>query len=159
MSGAWRIVRAGDESAHDWAALRGALWPDCSPAEHAAYLRQVLGRGDTAVGFLALEAPEGGEGPGAALGFAEATLRSDYVNGCESSPVGFLEGWYVVPAARGRGIGRALVAATEDWARQRGCTEMASDARLDNTDAQRAHEACGFDEATRVVYFHKRLRP
>jgi aminoglycoside 6'-N-acetyltransferase I len=155
----WRIERAGDERASDWAALRAALWPDCTAAEHAAYLRQVLGRGDTAVGFLAVEAGDAPEPRGAALGFAEATLRSDYVNGCESSPVGFLEGWFVVPAARGRGIGRALVAATEDWARQRGCTEMASDARLDNTEAQRAHEACGFDEAERVVYFHKRLNP
>jgi len=64
-----------------------------------------------------------------------------------------------LPAARGRGIARALLAATEDWARQRGCTEMASDARLDNVDAQRAHEACGFTEAQRVVFFHKRLEP
>ena len=158
MSG-WRILRADDERAHEWAALRAALWPDCSAAEHAAYLRQMLGRGDTAVGFLAVEALEGSAEPGAALGFAEATLRSDYVNGCQTSPVGFLEGWYVLPAARGRGIARALLAATEDWARQRGCTEMASDARLDNVDAQRAHEACGFTEAQRVVFFHKRLEP
>jgi aminoglycoside 6'-N-acetyltransferase I len=155
----WRIERAGDERAHDWAALRAALWPDCSSAEHAAYLRQVLARGDTAVGFLAVETVDGGDAPGIALGFAEATLRSDYVNGCQTSPVGFLEGWFVSPAARGRGIGRALVAATEDWARQRGCSEMASDARLDNADAHRAHGACGFDETERVVFFHKRLRP
>ena len=159
MSTHWRIVRAGAEQAHDWAALRAALWPDCTAVEHAAYLRQVLGRGDTAVGFLAVETSGGADVPGPAIGFAEATLRADYVNGCQTSPVGFLEGWFVQPAARGRGIGRALVAATEDWARQRGCTEMASDARLDNTGAQHAHEACGFREAERVVYFHKRLRP
>jgi aminoglycoside 6'-N-acetyltransferase I len=159
VSTSWRIVRAGEEVAQDWAMLRTALWPDCSTAEHAADIRQVLGRGDTAVGFLAMEAAEGSDVAGVALGFAEATLRSDYVNGCESSPVGFLEGWYVQPQARGRGIGRALVAATEDWARQRGCAEMASDALLDNLDAHRAHRACGFDEAERVVYFHKRLRP
>ena len=152
-------MRAGEERAPEWAALRASLWPDCTAAEHAAYLRQLLGRGDTAVGFLAVETESGAESRDTALGFAEATLRSDYVNGCQTSPVGFLEGWYVVPAARGRGIGRALVTATEDWARQRGCTEMASDTQLQNTEAQRAHQACGFDEAERVVYFHKRLGP
>jgi aminoglycoside 6'-N-acetyltransferase I len=159
VSTAWRIVRAGAGRAHDWADLRAALWPGSNAAGHATEVRQVLGRGDTAVAFLAVDAGVGDDADGPALGFAEATLRSDYVNGCETSPVGFLEGWYVVPAARGQGIGRALVAAIEDWARQRGCTEMASDTLLDNTQSQRAHEACGFEEAERVVYFHKRLRP
>ncbi|QSX78416.1 aminoglycoside 6'-N-acetyltransferase [Agrilutibacter solisilvae] len=154
MSPSWRIVRAGADEAGGWSTLRAALWPHEDPARHAADIRQVLGRGDTAVGFLALDVDDA-----RTLGFAEATLRSDYVNGCESSPVGFLEGWYVLPDARSRGIGRALVAAVEDWARQRGCTELASDAPLENVDAQRAHQACGFDEAERVIYFHKRLAP
>ena len=158
MSGEWRIVRADAERAAEWAALRNALWPQADPVGHTGEIRQLLGRADTAVGFLAVQADER-DGPARTLGFAEATLRGDYVNGCESSPVGFLEGWYVVPEARHLGIGRALVAAVEDWARQRGCTELASDTLVANADAQRAHQACGFDEAERVVFFHKRLAP
>ena len=94
---------------------------------------------------------------GRAIGLAEASLRHDYVNGTEGSPVGFLEGWYVDPAWQGRGVGRALVAAVEAWTRGQGCTELASDASLDNTGSHAAHAACGFEETERVVYFRKRL--
>jgi aminoglycoside 6'-N-acetyltransferase I len=101
--------------------------------------------------FLAVDAEQ------RPIGFAEATLRHDYVNGTETSPVGFFEGWYVVPEQRGRGIGRALLHAAEAWARSRGCAEFASDALLDNDDSQLAHLACGFAETERVVYFRKPL--
>lgn len=41
-----------------------------------------------------------------AVAFADAALRHDYVNGCESSPVVYLEGIYVQPASRRRGLAR-----------------------------------------------------
>ena len=106
---------------------------------------------DDAAVFLACE--DGGP----AIGFAEAALRRDYVNGTESSPVGFLEAWYVAPPWRGRGVGRALIAAVEGWTRGQGCAELASDALLDNTASHAAHAACGFEETERVVYFRKSL--
>ena len=89
------------------------------------------------------------------MGFAEAALRHDYVNGCQSSPVAFLEGIYVRPAFRGRGVGRQLVKAIEAWALASGCTEFASDAAIDNTTSHAMHEALGFSETQRVVYFRK----
>ena len=92
-----------------------------------------------------------------AIGFAEATIRSDYVNGTETSPVGFVEGVYVVPAMRRHGVARRLYAAIGDWAKARGCRELASDALLDNESSQRAHRALGFEETERVVYFTKKL--
>jgi aminoglycoside 6'-N-acetyltransferase I len=91
------------------------------------------------------------------LGFAEASVRTDYVNGTESSPVAFLEGLYVVPEARGRGIARELVAAIEAWGEERGCRELASDALLDNELSHAVHRALGFAETERVVYFRKAL--
>ena len=90
-------------------------------------------------------------------GFAEVSLRSDYVNGCETSPVAFLEGIYVRPEHRRRGIGRALVAAVEQWGRERGCSELGSDALLDNHMSHRFHGGAGFEETERVVYFRKPL--
>lgn len=111
------------------------------------------------IGFLA----EGGAGfvaetaDGALIGFAEASLRNDYVNGTESSPVGFLEGWYVSSDWRRHGVGRALVDAVADWSREQGCSELASDATLDNRESHAAHEACGLHETERVVYFRKSL--
>lgn len=149
MTLGWTIRLGAMEDAALWAVLRHALWPEEDPAQHAADIENLLAGG--AVGFLAFDEM------GHAIGFAEAALRHDYVNGTESSPVGFLEGWYVAPAWRGKGVGRALIAAVERWVRDRGCREFASDALIDNAASLLAHTACGFEETERVVYFRKRL--
>ena len=91
------------------------------------------------------------------LGFIEVSTRSDYVNGTSSSPVGFVEGFFVTPAARRQGVARVLLQAGEEWARQRGCREMASDVLVDNATGHAAHRALGFEETDRVVYFRKNL--
>ncbi|QQQ00169.1 aminoglycoside 6'-N-acetyltransferase [Lysobacter enzymogenes] len=150
MNTPWRVRAAAPADRAAWATLRAQLWPEQPLAELAADLDGWFEDARLAA-FIA----EDGEG---VCGFAEASLRSDYVNGTESSPVAFLEGWYVAPSRRGRGVGRALVAAVEAWGRERGCRELASDALLDNLDSHRAHAACGFEETERVVYFRRRLR-
>lgn len=91
------------------------------------------------------------------IGFVEAALRTDYVNGTESSPVAFVEGIYVVLEARRKGVAAALISAVESWARSLGCTELASDALLDNQSSHAFHRALGFEETERVVYFRKAL--
>lgn len=148
-----KVRRASEADLAVWSAMRLALWPflaDEPPEAEVAEQRGMLANDDMAV-FIA-------EANGAAIGFAEVSLRRDYVEGCETSPVGFLEGLFVEPAHRLRGVARALVAASEDWARPRGCTEFASNALLDNVDSHRMHKAIGFEEAERVVYFRKALR-
>lgn len=97
------------------------------------------------------------EREGEILGFAELSLRT-YAEGCGSSPVGYLEGWYVVPEARRQGVGRALVRAAELWAKEQGCTEFASDTELENTVSADAHRALGFDEVEIVRCFRKALQ-
>jgi aminoglycoside 6'-N-acetyltransferase I len=95
--------------------------------------------------------------PGEAVGLAEASMRIDYVNGTVSSPVAFLEGLYVVPPARRRGVAQSLVCVVSDWARSRGCSELASDTLLENEASQAVHRALGFEETERVVFFRKAL--
>ena len=97
-----------------------------------------------------------GEGD-AVTGFIEASVRRDYVNGSETSPVVFVEGLYVTPERRHRGVARALVAAVESWGKAQGLRELASDALLDNTQSHAMHQALGFSETERVVYFRKPL--
>jgi aminoglycoside 6'-N-acetyltransferase I len=143
------IERCGPAAMDDWVALRSALWPHESADDLRAQARDVIGRGEGAVTFLARSSD------GAAIGFAEATLRRDYVNGCATSPVVFLEGLYVVPSWRRRGAAQQLCAAIERWAIDLGCAELGSDTYLDNVDSQRAHEALGFEETERVVFFRK----
>lgn len=96
------------------------------------------------------------EADGVLIGFAEARLR-DYAEECDSSPVGYLEGIYVQPEVRVGGVGRALVGAVEAWARERGCTEMASDREISNETSGAFHLAVGFSEATRIVTYRKDL--
>src|SRR4029453_18419193 len=83
---------------------------------------------------------------GGAVAFVEASKRVDYVNGTSSSPVAFVEGVYVEPAARDRGVARALVSAVEDWAEAEGCAELASDSPLENLAAPPFPRAFGFGE-------------
>jgi aminoglycoside 6'-N-acetyltransferase I len=137
----------------DWVALRVALWPHESANDLRAQASDLIGRGADAVTFLARD------GGGAAIGFAEATLRRDYVNGCATSPVGFIEGLYVAPSWRGRGLARRLCAAIERWARDLGCTELGSDTYVENVASQRMHEALGFEEMERVVCYRKVIAP
>lgn len=89
------------------------------------------------------------------VGFAQCSLRRDYVEGTSSSPVGYLEGIYVQKEYRNRGYAGALLAACETWAQNKGCTEFASDCELDNTDSYRFHQAMGFTEVNRVICFTK----
>lgn len=92
-----------------------------------------------------------------AVGFAQCQLRHDYVEGCETSPVGFLEGIYVDSAYRRSGVARALLHACEDWARSVGCTEFASDCEIDNHDSLAWHLKAGFEEVNRTIWFAKKL--
>ena len=146
----WSVSRASVEDAGDWRALRDELWPDAA-AVQATEIAQMLERVDQAA-FIARDVA------GQVAGFAEAALRYDYVNGCETSPVGFLEGIYVRPPYRRQGVARALTEAVAAWTLAQGCRELASDATTDNLDSHRMHAALGFAETERVVYFRRVLK-
>ena len=146
------IVRGQIAHVDAWAALRSALWPGHTHQEHADDLRELLDRdGNDAFGFVA-QLPDD-----SLVAFTEASLRRDYVNGCSSSPVLFLEGIYVQPAYRRMGIGQSLFEAVKALGRSSGCSEFASDAALENLESQAFHKALGFKETERVVYFHQPL--
>jgi len=89
-------------------------------------------------------------------GFAEVSLRP-FAEGCETTPVGYLEGWFVEERARRTGVGRALIEAGEAWARKHGCSEFASDAEMDNKLSQTAHEALGFEPVCDIRCYRKRI--
>jgi aminoglycoside 6'-N-acetyltransferase I len=144
-----RIRRAEQSDNREHARMRAALWPDEDPEELASELPDFLAD-PTQVAFVA-ERQEGG-----LCGFAEASVRR-YANSNDESPCAFLEGWWVDEDVRRSGVGRALVAAVEDWARGRGFTELGSDALVDNTLGHQAHRALGFEERETVIYFRKLL--
>jgi aminoglycoside 6'-N-acetyltransferase I len=132
--------------------MRVALWPEGSAREHVKEMAAFLTEPDRFAQFVVRD------DEGAALGFIEASVRTDYVNGTSSSPVAYMEGLYVRPKARRQGVARALVQAVAQWAKARGGEELASDAVLSNRTSQAAHKRLGFVETERVVYFNLRLK-
>jgi lactoylglutathione lyase len=131
--------------------LTQLLFPGASSEEEAAELRSSLARADGAVFVL-------DRGNGKLAGYVEAGERS-IVDGCVTSPVGYIEAWYVDADVRRTGYGRRLLEAAEEWARERGHTEMGSDAVLENEVSHQAHRASGYVETDRVINYHKKLGP
>ena len=142
-----RQVRSDDQA--EWLRMRCALWEDCHEEQQVREMEE--NRSSEVDQVLVAERPDGG-----LCGFLEAAIRSR-ANGCDSTPVGYIEGWYVDEDARQQGVGRALVQAAEEWARSKGCRQMASDAELWNEVSHKAHGALGYQETGRVVTFEKDL--
>ena len=91
------------------------------------------------------------------IAFAQCQLRYDYVEGTNSSPVGYLEGIYVEPMYRKQGIAKKLLEECEKWSLKKGCTEFASDCELNNSISFNFHLSVGFEEANRIICFRKKL--
>lgn len=143
------INRAGLEEVSSLAKLAVLLWPE-HQAEALEQEFSLLMTENKAVFFLARE----GELP---TGFAQCALRHDYVEGTSTSPVGYLEGIYVLEEHRRGGVAAGLLSACESWARQQGCREFASDCELHNEQSLRFHLGTGFEEANRIICFTKKL--
>lgn len=143
-----RRVGEGDDA--EWIRMRDALWPGLTPETHANDIAEFRADRDMQPVFVV------DRGDGRLGGFLEAGTRK-YADGCDSSPVGYIEGWYVDPDLRQAGWGGRLVEAAEAWARSRGYAEIASDCLLENEVSLRAHTALGYEEVERLIHFRKSL--
>jgi len=141
-----QAIKADAESA---AKLAAKMWKSQTVNELTAEYTALLSNADAAI-FLCCEDDR-------VVGFAQCQLRRDYVEGTESSPVGYLEGIYVEEDYRNRGYAKSLLHACEQWAKQQGCIEFASDCELENRDSLAFHTHSGFTEANRIICFVKKL--
>ena len=141
------ICRARIEDAMTAAKLAVKMWTSHTLAEMTREFDALIANPQCAV-FLARE-------EGKAVGFAQCQLRRDYVEGTESSPVGYLEGVYVAEGYRKRGLARQLAAECENWAKE--MVEFASDCELGNEESLAFHLAIGFEEMNRIICFAKKL--
>lgn len=143
------IKKAQAADAEILAGLAIQMWEDHDPAELAEKF-QDLAEKDDALCFIryADDRP---------VAFAQCQLRYDYVEGTETSPVGYLEGIFVSEGYRKNGFAAELLAECEKWAKEKGCTEFASDCELDNESSLKFHLSVGFEEANRIICFRKGL--
>jgi aminoglycoside 6'-N-acetyltransferase I len=148
-----QIRRVTEDDRDEWARMRAALYPPHSPDEIDQWFEHTDDGGTPLVGVAVFVADRG---DGRLAGFVEVGARS-YAEGCETSPVAFLEGLYVDPDCRERGLGRCLVAAAEVWAAAQGFTEIGSDTEIDNELSLKVHLRLGYREVERQICFVKRL--
>jgi aminoglycoside 6'-N-acetyltransferase I len=145
-----KIRPATETDKPSWLAMRQALWPHALPEKHTHDMNQYLSSTDR---YICVAEDLSGD----LVGFAELSTRCDYVEGCESSPVAYLEGLYVRDSHRGQGIAKSLITAAERWAKGQGLHELASDTDLDNKASIQMHARLGFHEANRNVHFVKKI--
>ena len=143
------IRQAAKEDAFELARLAIQMWEDNEVEELAEHFERLV-TDEEAACFMKYE-------DGKAVGFAQCQLRHDYVEGTETSPVGYLEGILVEEAFRHKGYAKELLAECEKWAKSKGCTEFASDCELENEESLRFHMAMAFEEANRVICFRKSI--
>ena len=138
-----------------WLAMRAKLFDDEDPALLDEEARQIAQLGTLkSQPFQCLLAFDA-DSP---VGFIELTIRSS-AEECMTSPVLYIEGWYVEPTHQGNGVGRLLMDAAFEWGREHGCREAASDARPDNTGSINAHHAIGFEDAGVIHCFRRSIEP
>lgn len=143
------IVKADRSNLNELTDLALKLWPGHTWEELRTLFEGLLDT-EKAACYLA-------EVDGAYVGFIYMSLRVDYVEGSNSSPVGYIEGIYVDPKYRNKGISRMLVETGERWSKSFGCSQLASDTELDNYTGQEFHKKIGFEEAGRIVAFIKSI--
>ena len=143
------VKKATVADSNTLAQLAVKMWTDSSVAELEADFSVIIDSGTAACFIKCLN-----DTP---IGFAQCSLRNDYVEGTSSSPVGYLEGVFVKSQYRNKGYAKELLLACEKWAKEMGCSEFASDCEFTNEGSLKFHLSMGFDEVNRVICFRKEI--
>lgn len=133
-----------------WCQLRHFLWPNHPINEHIKDGRKII-KSNNLISFLVCN------DNGKFIGFADASIRKDYVNGCEHSPVVYLEGIFILDEFRQLGLSSLLLHEVENWGKLKGCLELASDTSPDNYVSINMHKKLGFTPTETVIFFKKNL--
>lgn len=142
------IIKASTENIKDMTELASVLWHEDYAVLETEVTKNINDE-DCAYYMKVLD--------GSPVGFAECRLRHGYVEGTDSSPVGYLEGIFVLAAYRYQSIGSELINVCEKWAKGKGCTEFASDCEIDNPGSLKFHLETGFEEMNRIICLRKDL--
>jgi aminoglycoside 6'-N-acetyltransferase I len=126
-----------------------ALWTDCDYEEEYDNYEKIIGEENEACYLIKAQ--------DIYVGFIHLTLRQDWVEGANDLPVAYMEAIYVKPDYQNRGFGKKLVEMGEQWSKQKGCKQLASDTELENLNSIDFHDKMGFEEVSRIVCFIKEL--
>jgi len=129
-----------------WVELQHELWPTHSIADLIEDCNKILtDKLQKSWLFIDNNSP---------IGFIDLSIKKKAI-GCKSGKIGYVEGWYVKPDYQRKGFGQQLYEVAENWAKNQGCKEMASDTTQDYPYSPRAHEIAGFKVARVATHFNK----
>lgn len=135
-----------------WLDLRTRLWPQYPLDYQLSEMTDILCQSRRKAVFV-FDCGQGRLG-----GFLEVTLREPL--GDSALPlVGYIEGWYVAPKLRRRGVGRALMIAAQRWTARQGITDLSSCTEIGNLRSIRVHRKLGFEESFRLAHFIMEIPP
>lgn len=143
------IINTNKDNFNELITMALDLWPDNTYEGLEAEVLDLM-NGDKDIFFISVTND-------IISGFIHMSIRTDYVEGSDSTPVGFVEGIYVKPEFRNKGIARLLVNFGEEWVKSKGCTQVGSDIEYDNNISYEFHRAIGFEEANRIICFIKEI--
>ena len=143
------IIKAGIESIEEIANLAVRMWTENTVQGLTDEFSDLVSKEDAQIFLKYYE--------NIPVGFAQCQLRYDYVEGTDTSPVGYLEGIFIMEEYRHKGYAKELLSECEKWAKEKGCKEFASDCEIDNDSSCGFHMAMGFEEANRIICFTKTL--
>lgn len=143
------IEKAKHKDASTIAQIAIKMWKNHTVDELTKEFEKILENPESGVFMYSVEAQ--------VIGFAQCQLRYDYVEGTDSSPVGYLEGIFIEQKYRHRGYAKKLLDKCKEWAKEKGCREFASDCELDNAVSLAFHLKIGFSEANRIICFTMKL--
>jgi aminoglycoside 6'-N-acetyltransferase I len=112
---------AGPDGAPVWEAMRRELWPDGLESHAKEIAMYFAGTLQEPAAVLMAESRTDG-----IVGFVELSIRVD-VRGFEGKQVGYVEGLFVRPRLRHRGVARKLLQTARSWAHDQECAGFATD--------------------------------
>jgi aminoglycoside 6'-N-acetyltransferase I len=143
------IVVAGQEQVESLTRIALELWPDHDLLEFKQEFEEMIPTNNNRFLLYVVDKE--------AVAFMHLSIRTDYVEGSESSPTGYMEGVYVKPTYRRKGISTKLFHEGKKWLVQNGCKQVGSDMEMDNKDSYPFHMSLGFQEAGRIITFIRDL--
>lgn len=144
------IDKATKSDCMDIAKLAILMWENHTVEELIEEFEAVIQDKESAIFIVSIDDKK--------IGFAQCQLRHDYVEGTKTTPVGYLEGIFIREEYRKQGYAKKLLSKCEEWAKEQGCSEFASDCELENEISIEFHIKMGFEEANRIVCFKKSLK-
>ena len=140
-----KIIRASNENLQQLTELALALWSNNKKDLIKSDFVYIIGHLNNRV-LLAKWDEE-------YIGFIHLSIRSGFVEGADTTPVGYVEGIYVKPDFRRKGVAKELYHAGLEWLKSKKCTQISGDIWINDNMCPDFYVGMGFKEVNRIICY------